>query len=152
MLKTYPTISYTGLEKRKKTSWITIVKNIKEGMNIEEFKQTSFFQKQFKKLKKAEYILDNVYNFEFKTNQPKPKYLINHFAVEKDYDYWKNVYVFNTTDMDNVLNDLDKMDIEIKGSTWTSPYDCTGRTLFQACDFIPLTDRIIVIQVGMLDV
>jgi hypothetical protein len=152
MLQTYPIINYNGLEKRKKSSWMAMVKNIEKGMDIEEYKQTSFFQKQFKRLKKAEYILSNVYNFEFKTNRPKPKYLMNHFKVERDYDYWKNVYVFNTTDMENVLNDLDRMDIEIEGSTWTSPYDCTGRTLFRPCDFISLTDRIIVIQVGMLDV
>jgi hypothetical protein len=152
MLKTYPTISYNGLEKRKKSAWMMIISNLNEEMDIEEFKKSSVFEKENKKLKKAEYILNNIYTFEFKTNRPKPKYLINHFRVEKDYDYWKSVYVFNTTNKENVLNDLDKMDIEIEGSTWTSPYDCTGRTIFRPCNFITLSDRIIVIQVGMLDV
>ena len=155
MLQTYPLINYNGLEKRKKSAFKMAMSFVKKNMTMEQLQEMEakkVFQKQLKKIKKAEYIEKNYQDFEFKSYRYKPKYLLNHFTVEKDYDYWKNVYIFNTTDMDKVLTDLDIMDIETHGSTWSSPYDCTGRTFFQPCVFHLLSDRIVVIQTGALDV
>ena len=155
MLQTYPLINYNGLEKRKKSAFKNAMSLFRKDMTMEELQELErkkFYKKQVRKMKKAEYIEDNYNSFEFKSNRYKPKYLMNHFTVERDYDYWKNVYIFNTINIDNVLTDLDIMDIETHGSTWSSPYDCTGRTFFQPCNFHLLNDRIVVIQTGALDV
>jgi hypothetical protein len=152
MLQTYPLINYEGLTKRKKSTFNKFVSNIKDEMTSEDVRNSKWYKKLIHKMRKTEYIERNYRNFEFK-EKIKPKHLHNHFVVEYFDDfYWKNVFIFNTTDMEKVLIDLNIMDIEIEGSNWSSPYDCTGRMFFQACDFITLSDRIIVMQSGALDV
>jgi hypothetical protein len=154
MLPMYPMVSYEGLAKRKKSTFNKFVSNIKDGMTSEDVKKSKFYKKLTHKMRKTEYIERNYRNFEFKEKEKyKPKYLYNHFIVEEyNGDYWTSVYVFNTIDMEKVLIDLNIMDIEIRGSNWISPYDCTGQAFYQACDFITLSDRIIVKQSGALDV
>jgi len=153
MLQTYPRINYEGLQKRIDAVMDKLIVVAQKNSNsLEEFKKTKTYRKLFKKIRKAQYIKKNYFNFQFKENKREFKYLINHFYVEYDYDYWKNVFVFNTTNIDLVRYELERLDIELNGSNWTSEYDCTGKSFYQPCKYYRLSDRIIVTQSGALDV
>jgi hypothetical protein len=152
MLQTYPQINYEGLRKRRDFILNKLVDSMKKETTIEEFRETKIYKKLFKKMRKTQYIEEKYQYFQFKERGRNFKYLTNHFYKEYGYDYWKNVFVFNTTDMNKVLKELEMLGINIDGSSWSSPYDCTGRAFYNPCKFITLSDRIIVLQSGALDV
>ncbi len=66
-------------------------------------------------------------------------------------DSWTHVWVFAGVDLEPVKNALSQV-IELGGSSFDSPYDCTGRPFSNPCEFYVQQDRIFVTQWGGLDV
>jgi hypothetical protein len=149
MKMTYQKLNYKGLEKRIKETQIKMIDEVKTyGENYEEYYQTKEFKKKLQKIKKAIYLKEKYHTFE----QFDSEHLVNFYRQQEDFDSWYDLYIFNTTDLEIVKNELEEMYVEVDGSSWTSDYDCTGRAFFRACNFYQLENRTFVTQSGGLDV
>ena len=154
MFENFPKVSYEGLKKRIADTQKEMIKEVKEMVkevgeeNYKQYFETKSFKKKMNKVKKAEYLLKNYSSFE----KWDSEHLVNFFRNQDNYDSWNDFYVFDTLDMEIVENELEKMYVEIEGSSWSSDYDCTGRAFFRPCYFYKCGNRIYVTQSGGLDV
>jgi hypothetical protein len=149
MITNFVIPNYNGLEKRIKQAQKNMIKMIGSFTDVEEYKKTIHFKKNMKKMHKAIYLKEKYGSFERYTSEN----LINHFRKHYDYDSWVDIYVFKKVDLEIIKNELEEeLYVEIDGSSWSSPYDCTGRAFYRNCKFIELSDRFVVTQSGGLDV
>ena len=81
-------------------------------------------------------------------------HLINHWRVitSNNYDSWQDVYVFDSVAKENVKHVMECAGIEVDGSTWTSAYDCTGRSFYYSAEFYVTKNRVFVVHRGAIDV
>jgi hypothetical protein len=149
MIYNIPTLSYEGLEKRIKDTQKKMMDSVSSFEEIEAYKQTKEYKKGMKKILKSIYLKERYSLFEkFGT-----EHLINHIRNQRDYDSWEDCFIFNTTDLEIVKKELEEMYVEIEGSEpFFSAYDCTGRTMYNPCNFYQFENRTFVCQSGSLDV
>jgi hypothetical protein len=141
--------NYKGLEIRIKEAQKNILSMVKlNRADLDKYENSKHYRKNINKIQKAVYLKENYRTFE----QFDSENLVNYFRNQEDFDSWIDVYFFKKTDMEIIEKELEEMYVEIDGSSWSSPYDCTGRAFFRQCNFYELSDRIVVTQSGGLDV